>query len=394
MNIGVVSREYPWRQPFGGVGTYSATLARALAGDGHRVTVVTQSPSAEAVDEELDGVRVVGLPLRPPVLLPRFSVVEGARWSRLVARIFKRLGPASFDIVEAPEMAGEALGLLGWRRRPPVVIKIHSGCTHNLKLRGAYRWYHYPMYWRERQSLRRTPHVTAVSEVARRRNARTFELDLSHVQVLHNPIDTERFKPGAGRSGDAPTVLFVGHLNRIKGFDRVPAIIGQILDQWPAVSFEIAGSDQPLGQGSDELATEFCRRRLRPEHQHRVRFRGVVPYERMPDLYQRCDIVLAPSRAEAFPGVCLEAGASGLPVVGTAGTGMDAIVADGETGSLVDSPEPAAYARKLSRLIADSARAQEMGRAARRRIVDRWGMRVVARQTRSFYRTVIEHGSK
>jgi len=45
---------------------------------------------------------------------------------------------------------------------------------------------------------------------------------------------------------------------------------------------------------------------------------------------------LAPSLLDTFPNVCLEAMGLGRPVVGTAGTGFDELITEGETGALAD----------------------------------------------------------
>jgi glycosyltransferase involved in cell wall biosynthesis len=90
------------------------------------------------------------------------------------------------------------------------------------------------------------------------------------------------------------------------------------------------------------------------------------------------DVLLHPSRDDAFPTALLEAMAAGLPSVATAVGGIGEAVADGETGFLIPAPpQPDALVDALEPLLADDELRARMGRAARARFeaeftVDRW----------------------
>jgi glycosyltransferase involved in cell wall biosynthesis len=70
---------------------------------------------------------------------------------------------------------------------------------------------------------------------------------------------------------------------------------------------------------------------------------------------------------EGMPLAVLEYMAAGLPVVATDVGGLPEIVRDGETGFLVAPRDPRALAERIGRLLADPARAREMGERGRRR---------------------------
>ena len=77
-----------------------------------------------------------------------------------------------------------------------------------------------------------------------------------------------------------------------------------------------------------------------------------------------------PSRNEGFGLVYLEAMKAGKPCVAARGSAAEEIVADGETGLLVEpGPEPLAAA--LAALLDDPARATRLGEAGRRRWEER-----------------------
>src|SRR5690606_39570869 len=79
--------------------------------------------------------------------------------------------------------------------------------------------------------------------------------------------------------------------------------------------------------------------------------------------------------------VPLEVDACGRPLVGSPVGGLLDSVADGRTGLLVPPRNPDALADAVRQLLDDPARAEEMGRRARRRAVERFSWERGARST-------------
>ena len=74
-------------------------------------------------------------------------------------------------------------------------------------------------------------------------------------------------------------------------------------------------------------------------------------------------VCVVPSYSESFGLVALEAAACGTPVVAARVGGIPAIVKDGLTGFTLRSHDPAQYAERIGRLLADD----ELGRCFSRR---------------------------
>ena len=100
----------------------------------------------------------------------------------------------------------------------------------------------------------------------------------------------------------------------------------------------------------------------------RVRFLGNVSESEKLDLLRRAQVFLhTPVTAkdggfEGFGIVYLEAAASGVPAIGTRGSGAEDAIADGESGFLVE-PEVEAVAAALERLLGDEGLRKRMGAA-------------------------------
>jgi glycosyltransferase involved in cell wall biosynthesis len=129
----------------------------------------------------------------------------------------------------------------------------------------------------------------------------------------------------------------------------------------------------------------------------------MLPRETAIALYSGAAVFVCPSVYEPFGIINLEAMACETPVVASAVGGIPGIVVEGETGTLVpietvaDGVEPAdlgRFARDLAEatahVLADPDRQRAMGRAGRRRVVDRFSWAAVAEQTLAFYRRVVE----
>jgi glycosyltransferase involved in cell wall biosynthesis len=107
----------------------------------------------------------------------------------------------------------------------------------------------------------------------------------------------------------------------------------------------------------------------------------------MPAAFALTDIVIAPSNeAEAFGRVAAEAGAMGIPAVGSSIGAQGEIIVDGTTGLIVPPADPAALSTAISKLLAlgpDGRKA--MGQAARTRVLARFTTSALQKATLSVY---------
>jgi colanic acid/amylovoran biosynthesis glycosyltransferase len=84
--------------------------------------------------------------------------------------------------------------------------------------------------------------------------------------------------------------------------------------------------------------------------------------------------------SDNLPTVIMEAMAAGLPVVSTRIAGIPEMVDDGKTGSLVSAADPRALADALTVYLRDETLAQARGAAGRTRAIEKFDVRVSARQ--------------
>lgn len=82
-----------------------------------------------------------------------------------------------------------------------------------------------------------------------------------------------------------------------------------------------------------------------------VEFVGIIPHERIAELYDSVDIYLNSPNLDCMPGSLIECFASGLPIVSTNAGGIPYIVEDGQTGLLTALNDHEALAKKAILLL-------------------------------------------
>ena len=183
-----------------------------------------------------------------------------------------------------------------------------------------------------------------------------YGVDPELVEVLPPGVDMEKWRP-ASRSGRGPMrILFIGGDFYRKG--------GELLLQ----------AFQHLSDGKAEL--NLVTRSILPQIEGVTVFNDMRPNS--PELIALCqssDLFVLPTEAEAFGIAAVEASATGLPIIGTNVGGLHDIVADGETGFLVQAGDVESLTDRLCELLLDADLRKRMGQAARTRAEDRFSAR-------------------
>jgi len=181
--------------------------------------------------------------------------------------------------------------------------------------------------------LVRRARVVVVASTALAEDARS--LGARDVRVVPNGV---RIPARVATADEPPHVLYAGRLSEEKGVRE----LARAAEGLPLV---VVG-DGPL-------------RSLFP------RATGLVPPREVGGFYERAAIVVVPSRREGYGVAAREAMAYGRAVVATRVGGLVDAVEDGVTGVLVPPGDVAALRRALEELLADGARRNALGAAAR-----------------------------
>lgn len=107
-------------------------------------------------------------------------------------------------------------------------------------------------------------------------------------------------------------------------------------------------------------------------------------------LYAAADVMVVPSRQEAFGQTASEAHACGTPVVAFRSGGLMDIVEDRLTGALAEPFDPGSLAAAIRWVLEDPERRQQMGRAARVKAVGAWDPERIAGNYADVYQQAVE----
>src|SRR5207248_451789 len=119
-----------------------------------------------------------------------------------------------------------------------------------------------------------------------------------------------------------------------------------------------------------------------------VVFLGSISQAELPAYYRGARLKVLSSTQEGLAIVLLEAMACGVPVVSTRCGGPEEIVVDGETEALVENRSVEQLAEAICRLLSNEQHRAEMGRAARRRVLERYSLQEVGYRFVDRYRTL------
>ena len=184
---------------------------------------------------------------------------------------------------------------------------------------------------------------------------------LPKVAVWGRGVDSDRFLPARrdeelrrcllGDGGNL-LVLSVGRLSEEKRIGVLLDAFAHVSRERPDVRLVVAG-DGPSRAKLERTASAG------------TIFTGELVGEELAGLYASADVFCFPSTTDTFGQVLLEAGASGLPVVGAAAGGALELVANGRTGLLVAPDRPRALADALLVLARDPVLRERLGAAGR-----------------------------
>jgi glycosyltransferase involved in cell wall biosynthesis len=152
----------------------------------------------------------------------------------------------------------------------------------------------------------------------------------------------------------APVALFVGVLEPYKNIDGLAEAWPDVVARVPTARLHV------VGRGSRAAVVEELAAR-----EQSVDWTRELDGEGVAAALDAATLLVLPSRSEGMGRVVIEAFARARPVVGTRVGGIADLVEPGVNGLLVEPGSRAALTDALVELLADGARAAELGRAAR-----------------------------
>ena len=336
----------------GGVETFNRALLSAWAdrvdaGSDRAGTILIAPESRAWIEREAPAIaRAFTIPELPT---GRTALLDAA-----LAQIASNEPPSAVAILRASKRLSPIL-VKAQRAGIPSVVYVH-GRTSTFD-----RW---PprFWWRKRTQMHRATRVATNSEWMAK-NLEKVGHPRAQVDVIPLGIDPERFSPDPVRRawerdsaslGDAPLLVTVSRLVGAKGHGRVLEAVHALLPEFPNLRWWIVGDGPSRAELEEMIETAGV--------EHAVKLLGSLPDPTGP--LSAADLFVLLAEDEAFGLAALEAEAMGVPALVLAGSGLEEIVRDGVTGSVLPR-DPVAIREGLRAWIEDRARREKAGTAAR-----------------------------
>lgn len=376
----IVCREYPpFPYPPGGIGTYVDHLSRLLVDRGDTVHVVAQlwPGAARTRDVRMAGrLTIHRVPLDEPLAVTqggrdgedrivlrelRRSAVPVLAFAWQVARLVELLADREgIDVVEAQEYEAPLYYLLQRRSdglpaigRVPILVHLH---TPSEFLYEQNQWdrtgVDYELLRRvEEYTIRAADALVCPSRFLARIAERHYGLGAQSIDVIPYPVGDVPVLPRTARVWETGDVCYIGRLEARKGVHEWIEAAVSVGAREPSIRFTFVGGD-PVHWGTGGVSVrQALRARIPPSMHERVTFVDAVPRPRLARYRQQARIAVVPSRWENFPNTCIEAMASGLPVLVSPTGGMAEVVEDGRTGWVAEGQDASSLAAALGRAV-------------------------------------------
>ena len=400
LKIGLLSyRSHPYS---GGQGIYVKHLSKALAELGHEVDVISGQPYPE-LDERVNLVKLPSLNIfeeedrfrsfkmnylmNPLSLFEWLSVMTGGfpepytYGVRVNRYLKKRLG--DYQIIHDNQSLSYAL--LHIQQNFPLVTTIHHPITrdHKLELENAKNWKQRLSSNRWHGFLRMqkkvAPSLKAIitpSHSSKIDISNEFSVNKDFIDVVHNGIDTEIFKPNDNKKRIKNRIITTASADvPLKGLKYLINALPKIISLYPDTELVVIGKAKNNG----ETMKLIKKLNLLPH----IHFKSNLKEEDIVDLYASAELAVIPSLYEGFGFGAGEAMSCGVPLISTLSGGLEDIV----KGSCYEI-EPGSSVQIENAVIDLFDNEEEMKRVAllgRKRILEKFNWRQAAKGYLAIY---------
>ncbi|MCT8340036.1 glycosyltransferase family 4 protein [Flavobacteriaceae bacterium TK19130] len=374
LNIVFLSYEYPlWAS--GGVGTFLQTFGRAMAAEGHGITILGVGDKRE--EERLDdqGVKLIRIS-KNESRLPNF-LYNSVQLNKRLRALHKE---HPIDIIESAELG---LGIISKKHPAKKVIRMHGG--HHFFAESENRGINWRKGKLEKRSFKRADAFIAVSHYVKSHTQKYLSYQNKPLAVINYPIDTDITIPKVEVKPN--TILFAGTVCEKKGVRQLIEAFKLVRTKYPKKKLDLYGRDWYYPDGSSYI--ENLQKTYDTSYFENVTFHGAVPREELNRHYAEASLCVFPSHMETQGLVTLEAMLLEKPVIFSEyGPGPETIE-HVETGLLCDVYHPKDIAKKIIWYIENPKAAATMAEKGRKAVLEKYDKNTILKANIQFYKSLL-----
>jgi glycosyltransferase involved in cell wall biosynthesis len=381
----------------GGTGAYVYYLSNELIKNGYKICVVTGSDQTLdiKVNEQLN-VFFLKIPKMPVIKSFLLAASSYRKLNSVRETVNVDITHANLPLTPnfaVPPNFGKTLVCTvhsTWKGEAQAIrSEPYSRLNANEKFMVSFNWF---LRIFEEKMLERANKIIAVSHFTKRELLEYYNVPVEKIRVIHNGVDVNKFKPAQdkrkvkeelGFNPDDIAILSVGRLYARKGLFTLIESMPAVVERFKNAKFIISGKGQ-----SDEMR-KLIAHAEKIGVKDSIIFTGYYPDKKLPKLYQAADVFAFSTFYEHHPFAVLEALSTGLPVVTTSVGGIPETIESGKNGFLVEPFNPKRFADRILYLLEHPAEAEQMGRLARKTILEQFDWRIVVKDVLKVYDEVL-----
>lgn len=375
MKILFICNEYP-PNPYGGIGSFTKLMAESLEKNGHQAIVFGYGKTDSI--RNINGVTVIFIkkPNNPRNIFISFFLHILNRYVFFL-KLKKAIEQYRPDLIETYDWSAPLVFKI---KGTQTVLRMHGSNSvfntyANIPLSRVY-------YYFEKRSFKNADYLVSVSDFIGNESKSLFNLN-KRIMTIYNGVDINRFHD-LHLKRDKNQLLLVGRMHPYKGFDDLFRALNHVFDQNRDVYLNVICT-------VIESYKNSLLKLVDKKHHGRINFLGRIPNEELVNYYNRTNVLILPSKTEAFPIIPLEAMACGTPVIISDRFSAREIVEDNVDGFLVNTLDKSVFANRMIEIIGEQDEIELMRQKVRNKIVQNFSIEKIIKDNILFYQSVISN---
>jgi len=346
----------------GGIALHTHSMSKIQAEMGHEVTVFTRRVEGLPEFQKKDGYEIYRYS-------PDMEIFDNPITLNLLSEFWN--GMNNYDIVHAHSHLFFPTNLVSMVKKinnTPLVIT-----NHGLESQTPPMWVS-ELYNR---TLGKWTFNSADAIISYTEEEKEKMRNLSikpHIEVIHNGINTQRFKP-IDDVEKKEQILWVGRFLPGKGVRYLIEAFHLLKKNHNDLEFKM------VGEGP--LRAKMIKKSKKLGIYDDIIFEEFVPNKKMPKIYNESKVFALASLAEGVPRTVLEALSCGVPVISTRLPQITDIVKD--CGGVVPQKNPKKLANEISRILENEKIIQKYAQEGREEIIENYSWRDTVEKTVELY---------
>jgi glycosyltransferase involved in cell wall biosynthesis len=378
MKIAFLTPEFPHPKmgSSGGIGTSIFNLSKGLVALGHEVSILVYGQEDDAFFVEND----ISFYIIKNIKLRGFSrVLTQRKIEKLINSLVKQ---SKIDIVEAPDWTGITSNI---NPKCPIVIRLNGTDTYFCHLDK--RPVKFLNKFHEKRALQYADGLISVSQYTADLTKELFLLDRDFA-IIPNSIDIDKFAIVDNTEVQENIILYFGTLIRKKGLFELPLIFNEVYKKNNKAKLIIIGRDASDIISGNHSTWTMIQSLFDTTALKNVNYIGSVAYDEMKTHVSSASVCVFPTFAEALPVSWIEAMALKKAIVASDIGWASEIIEDSVEGFLVHPKNHKEYAAKVLELLGNNELRNQFGIEARRKVEQKFGIEIVAKQSVDYYQKV------